>query len=285
MNDKILVIGATGNVGSEIIRLLVEDNHKVVAAVRNPKTAEAMDWKAVQIVRFDYTKPETLQGIFEGVDKMFMISLPFDSRTAEFEIPVIDYAKKWGVNYIVKMSAMGVEYAEQSPMRIVEKHIEASGIPYTLLRPNWFMQNFSGFLASTIKSQEAFYLPADEAKTSFIDARDIAAVAVAALLKDEYRNKAYTLTGPQSLDHYEVAALISEASEKIINYVALSEEQMRQALRAQGWQESAIDYMLVIYQFVRQGFSAPISPDVKSILGRNPISFKQYTEEFAHCWK
>ncbi|MCX6639720.1 MAG: SDR family oxidoreductase [bacterium] len=285
MSGKILIIGATGNVGSELVRLLLEKDERVVAAVRNPKTAEAMHWKAVEVAQFDYTQPETIQGLFDGVEKMFMISLPFDSRAVELELPVIDRAKRAGVRHIVKMSAMGVENVEQAPMRMVEKYLEKSGLDYTFIRPNWFMQNFSAFLVETIKNQGAFYLPAGDAKTSFIDSRDIAAVVSTALTEEGHLGKAYALTGSEALDHHQVAEIISKTISKPVKYIAVSDDDTRKALKAQGWQDSAIEYMIMIYQIVRQGWMATISTTLKDIMGRDPITFEQFAKDHAEVWK
>ena len=201
-------------------------------------------------------------------------------------MPFVDRAKSAGVRHIAYMTARGVEQAEDNPLRKVEHYIERSGVPYTFLRPSWFMQNFSsGFIAPMILGMGGIFLPAADAKTSFIDARDIAAVGIAALTEPGHAGKAYALTGGQAHTYGEAAEILSRAAGKPIRYVALSEADFSGSLAAQGWQPGQIAMFTGLFQGVRQGWAAPTSPDVANVLGRPAITLEQFAQDHAAIWR
>ena len=184
MNETILVTGATGNVGSEVVKQLSIDasNYNIRAGVHSIENANKVHQSdRVKAVRIDYDKIEGLESAFKDVDKLFLLTHP-SSKTIEHESNLITEAKKSGIKHIVKQSIMRADLgADVEAMRLhrqAEKLIEESGIPYTFLRPNEFMQGFINFQGTTIKSNNAFYIPAEDAKVSFVDARDIASVVV-----------------------------------------------------------------------------------------------------------
>ena len=151
-----------------------------------------------------------------------------------------------------------------------------SGVPYTILRPNFFMENFSaGFLASSIREQHAIYLAVAEGKTSFISAEDIA-VAVTAALNQPLTGKEFDLTGPAALDHAEVAKIISQASGWTVVYHSLTEGQMLDGARAQGMPEPIVAYLGMLYSVVRAGLSAGVPNDFETITGRKPMTFEAF---------
>ncbi len=284
MSDKILVTGVTGNVGKEVINQLMAKDLPVRAAARNLDKAESADLKEAEIVLFDYDRLETLEPALTGIGHLFVVPPPVNPRQHELIIPMIDMAVQTGVRHIVNLSAMGAENNEALPLRIAERHIENSGIAYTLLRPNWFMQNCNGFMLGGIREQGGIYVPAGEAKTSFIDIRDIAAAAVEALSTEKHLNRAYTLTGGKALNHYEMAKILSDVTGKNIQYFPMSEEDMRGALQSAGWTDESIEMSIDLYRSVRQGGTEYVSPDVATILGREPITFEQYAHDYAESW-
>jgi uncharacterized protein YbjT (DUF2867 family) len=171
-------------------------------------------------------------------------------------------------------------------LRILEKYIEASGIAYTHLRPNWFMQNFdSGPMFSDIKTTGALHLPAADASISFVDVRDIAAVGFAALTEAHHSGRAYTLTGKESLSYYQIVEKLSGVAGKKISYMSITENIARETLMKAGIPIDLIDRWTDFYRKVRQGLCSPISPDVESVLKRSPISFDQYANDYAASWR
>jgi uncharacterized protein YbjT (DUF2867 family) len=286
MSQNILVIGATGRVGVELVRLLTEKGETVRAATRNPSAASAGLARFSEAVEFDFDRPETFAPALKGVDKVFLIARPGDNHSDKVATPFIDMAMKEGVRLIVNLTAMGVELDDSFMLRLLEKYVEESGIPYVHLRPNWFMQNFnSGPMLADIRSTGGLHLPASDAKLSFIDVRDVAAVAFAALTEPRHTGNAYTLTGGEALDHYEVVGMLSRAAGKTISYVPLSEEVARAALNKAGVAGDLIDRWTNFYRKVREGLCASVTHDVELVLGRPTIAFERYTKDYAALWK
>lgn len=285
MSHKILVIGATGNVGSELTRLLSEKGESIKAATRNPDQYPSLSH--VEPVEFDYDKPATYGPALEGVNRLFMMARNADAQADAVMVPFIDAAQSAGVSHIVLMTAMGVDQApDDVPYRKVERHLINCGLDYTILRPNWFMQNFNpGFFLPMIKTG-ALYLPADEAKTSLIDTRDIAAVAAEALTKPaQHKGQGYTLTGSQAIDYHTATDIVSQVTDREIKYVPIDDETMRQTLMSQGWGQAQVDMMAGLFHMIRQGWTAPVTSTVADILGREPITFEQYAKDNAAAWQ
>ncbi len=282
MSGKILVTGATGKVGSEIVKQLAAQHVAVRAGAHHPDKTKAP--AGVEMAHFDYTDAASIKAALEGVEGLFFMSPPPQVGNDHTAQTVVDLAKQAGVKHIVKLSASGVENNDATPLRADEKIVEASGIPYTHLRPTFFNQNFSTGQAESIKNG-AIYLPAGDGKTGFIDTRDIAAVAVTVFTNPaKHANQAYTLTGTQALDHYEVVEIISKATGKDIKYVAMSDEEYRAMATEQGWPPMIIEMMSSLYGMVRQGWTGGLSSSVREILGRAPITFEQYARNYAQVW-
>jgi uncharacterized protein YbjT (DUF2867 family) len=286
VSQKTLIVGATGRVGSELARLIVEKGEAVRAATRSPSGVLARLPRAVETAEFDFDRPETFAPALGGVAKLFLMARPGDNHADRAAIPLIDLAKKEGVRLIVNLTAMGVEKDDTFTLRIVEKYVEASGIPFVHLRPNWFMQNFdSGPMHADIRATGALHLPAADARLSFIDVRDIAAVALAALTDPRHAGRAYTLTGREALDHFEVAEILSRVSGKTIAYVPLSEEAARAGLAKARVPADLIERWTGFYRVVREGLCAPVTHDAESVIGRPTITFERYARDHAAAWK
>jgi uncharacterized protein YbjT (DUF2867 family) len=286
MLKAILVIGATGRIGSELVKLLTQNGESVRAATRNPSTVSSRFPNTVDVVEFDYERPQTFAPALVGVEKVFLIVRPGDNHSDKAAMPLIDAAKKAKVQRIVDVTAMGVEQDDTFMLRILEKYIEASGISYTHLRPNWFMQNLnSGPMFADIKATGALHLPAADAKISFIDLRDIAAVGFAALTETHHARMAYTLTGKESLSYFQVVEKISRVAGKEISYIPINEDIAREALGKGGIPRDIIERWADFHRKVRQGFCSPVSTDIELVLGRSPILFDQYANEYAASWR
>ena len=285
MSKKILIICATGKVGVELVKLLHQNGAKVRVATRNPSSTLKIFPGSVETVEFDFEKPETFAPSLDGVDKVFLMARPGDNKSDKVAAPFIDEAKRKNIQHIVNLTAIGVEKDDNFMLRILEKYIEASGIPYTHLRPNWFMQNFnSGPMFLDIQKTGALHLPASNAKISFIDVRDIAAAGEAILNEAKHIGKAYTLTGSESIDHFQVAEILSSVAKKNITYIPISDETARIALVKAGVAAEQIERWSNFYQKVRGGFCSLVSDDIVSILNRSPITFKKYAMDYAFSW-
>jgi uncharacterized protein YbjT (DUF2867 family) len=281
-SGAILVTGAAGKLGGAVVRALLEQDVRVIAGTTRPESAVIPG--GAQIVKIDYELPPTVESALKGADGLFLVAPPLDVAAPAKLKPVIEQAGKAGVKHIVFTSALGVDQNEAAPLRVVEKYLMGSGINYTILRPNFFMENFStGFLAPMI-AQGGIFLAAGDGRTSFISVEDIAAVAAAAFKQAVYGAE-YNLTGPAALDHAQVASILSEVSGKTIRYHALTEDAMLQGARDQGLSESAAGYMAMLYQVVRKGWAEGITDDVQKVLGRPPIGFGDFAQKNAAVWK
>ena len=286
MSCKILVTCASGRIGTELVNKLAKAGEKVRAAVRNPSSASRKFDNAVEAFPFDYEKPETFAPAVKEIEKIFLMVRPGDNHSDKAAIPLIDAAVENNVKHIVTLTAMGVEYDEDFMLRKLEKYIEDSGIPFTHLRPNWFMQNFdSGPMYADIQKTGSLHLPAADAKVSFIDVRDIAEAGAEVLKDEKHTGKAYTLTGGESIDHFQAMQIISEAARRKLTYVPLSDETARAALAGSGVAEELIQRWSDFYKRVREGYCAPVSDDLLPLLKGSPITFRQYASDNAGAWK
>lgn len=275
----IFVANANGKVGHEVAKGLIAAGHSVRIGAHTPaKTASA--FKGAEIVAFDYADPASIAAALQGARSVFTAA-PFP-LLPKAEIDLVAAAKAAGVKRIVKLSAMGAEHFPGAPHAAAEAAISASGLEWTFLRPNAFMQNYATLSAEGIRRTAAIYEPAADAATSFVDTRDIAAVAVKALTEPGHNGKAYTLTGPQALDRNAVARALSEASGKTIAYVPVDDAALRNAMA--GAPPVMIELMSALFARIRSGQTATVAPDIREVLGREAISFAQFAKEYAAAW-
>lgn len=285
---KILVTGATGNIGSILVEKLATANVPARALVRSHGKAEGIEKLGLEAVIGDLDKPETLQPALEGIEKVFLLSSP-DPRQAELQSNLIQAAKSAGVSHIVKLSAIGVGGELDSITlgrlhRETEKEIESSGINYTHLRPNGFMQNAFTF-AGMIKSQGTFYAPLGDAKVSYVDARDVASVAFTALTEDGHEGKAYEITGPESLSYDDVARELSLALGREVKYVNVPIAAARGAMLGMGMSEWLANALVELFNHYRDGKAARVTDTVREVTGREPITFSQFARDNAETFK
>jgi uncharacterized protein YbjT (DUF2867 family) len=259
------VTGATGTVGSEVVKQLAaissSSGYNVRATVHSKNKSDQLiqlESEGVEVIDLEYTKPETIEYALNNVDKLFLQTLP-SPNVADICSNIINRAKKNGVKYVVKLSAMGANSEPGSTVLRLHgeegKIIEDSGIPYTFLRPTAFMQNFVTQFGHTIKTQNAFYVPAEHAKMSFIDSRNIASVTAEILTKNNsessrqhYENKAYDITGPDALSYGQAANILSSVAGKKISYVNITEEDARKGMKQIGMGDWFIDIMIELLE-------------------------------------
>jgi uncharacterized protein YbjT (DUF2867 family) len=295
MVDTILVTGATGTVGSEVIKQLLSSpltsNFNIKAAVHSQESAKRVAAeRRVKPVQIDYNKPDTIVTAFKDIDRLFLLT-PFQSNMVELSSNLVNVAKKTGVvKHIVKLSVMGADadpgIAGGRLHRKAENIIEESGISYTFLRPNFFMQNFINFFSQTIKEQDAFYVPAGDGKVSFVDVRDIAGVAVQALLNEsKHGQKAYNSTGPNAISYTQAAEILSNEVGRKIKYLDISEDQAREGMKAIGMDEWFINSMMELFSITRAGYVSDVSPAIEEVTGKKPITFSEFAKDYSRDFK
>jgi uncharacterized protein YbjT (DUF2867 family) len=292
--ETILVMGATGTLGGEVVKQLSSSTPAInikagVHSAQNVKKVK--DGDEVEVVLIDYNKPETLKEALSQVDKLFLLT-PDVPNAHELASNLVIEAKKAGIRHIVKQSVMGADLeADVGTFRLhrqAEEIIEQSGIPFTFLRPNEFMQNFINFHSHFIKNNNAFYLPLEDAKVSLVDVRDIAAVAVKSLTEDrsdKHNNNTYLITGPEALSYYQAAEILSSATDKKISYVNISEEEARGAMKEMGMSDWLINTISELHDYFRKGNASQVSSAVEEVTGKKPISFSQFAKDYAEAFR
>jgi uncharacterized protein YbjT (DUF2867 family) len=288
MGRVTLVTGSTGTLGTEVTRLLAEWGVHVRAAAHTIEKAGKFRDLDVEVVELDYGRPETLDLAFEGVDRLFLLT-PVGSDMVETTARLVDAAMRFGVRHIVKQSVMGageVEAAFMNWHRQAELIVEGADIPFTHLRPNAFMQNFINFQGGSIRKEGAFRLPCGDGRVSFVDARDIAKVAVRAFTDPErHKNSAYAITGPEALSHQEAAMALSKALKREIRYVDVPEESARKAMGGTGMPEWQKDGLLELYGLFKAGRLSAVTPSVREVTGEEPVRFEQFVRDHAGAFR
>jgi uncharacterized protein YbjT (DUF2867 family) len=288
MEETILVTGATGNVGSQVVRQLSSFGVKVRAAVQSKLRAGEIKNTSAELVEMNFNRSETIGAAFKDIQKLFLLT-PFVPDMVDMSKNLVGQAKEANVDHIVKQSAFGSHLEDGITMnklhRQVEKIIESSGISYTFLRPMSFMQNYLG-LSDSIKTRSVFYQPLGDSKTSFVDTRDIAAVAVGALTKSrEHENKAYNVTGPEAVSNYEIANILSEILGRKVTYIDISDDDARKAMKENGMQEWTINSLMELSNFQKAGKASVISKDAEQVTGRKPITFNQFAKDHIETFR
>ncbi len=283
----ILVTGATGTVGREVLKDLAWQDHKVRALVRSGEKGQSLTSTGADIAIGDFTQPESLPAALEGIDKVFLLSV-LDPDQAAIQGNMIDAAKEAGVKHVVRLSALGAR--PDAPISLgkwhyeTEQRLEASGIPWTHVRPHSFMQNLL-LSAQSVASEGKVYSPLSDAKVAMIDARDIAAVCVAALTTEGHEGKAYEITGPEALSYYDVAEKLSAVTDKEVSYVDITPETAKQTMMKSGMPEWTADALNELYAFYRQGKGDQVTTIVKEVTDKDPRAFIDFAAEYAAIFR
>ena len=279
----ILVTGAAGTTGSEVVRLLAAKGVRVRALVRNPDKAKLFHGPGVEVVVADLEKPATLDPVLKGVDKVYLVSSP-DPRVGLLHGNLIESAKRAGVKQIVRLSALGA--ATNSPSQILKWHGEVderlsrSGLSFVILRPHSFMQNLLASRAS-IQSEGKLYAPMKEGKISPIDARDVAACAAAVLTSEGHSGRMYELTGPEALTYATIAEKIGAAIGRTVEYVDVPPDAAREGMIAAGYPAWLAEALGELYSVHASGAAADVSGTVEKLTGKKPRSLDVFAKDFA----
>jgi len=278
----ILVTGATGNVGAEVVHAL-PDKAQFIAGVRNPEKARQQFAEDVQVIAFDFADPETFAPALQGVDRIFLVRPPSITDVAIFE-PLIKAAKETGVQQIVFLSLQGIEKVSFVPHAKIETLIQQSGIPYTFLRAGFFMQNLNTTHRADIAERDELFIPAGKSRTAFIDARDIGAVAAQVLIEPGHENCAYTLTGAEAFSYVEVAEIFTSVLGREIRYPNPSVISFVWRMWRRGYALPQVLVMAFLYTMTRMGQAKSVSAETEMLLGRPPRTLADYVDDYRHCW-
>ncbi len=283
----ILVVGATGTIGREVVKGLMVKAEQVRAMVHDPQKATTAQEPGVEYVTGDLEKPETVTAALQGIEKVFLLS-PENPQMPKLHAKFAAAAKDAGVSHLVRLSILPAN--PDAPLPLAKWHGEAdrsvmeSGVPYTILRPAYFMQNSFGG-GATVASNGTLFSAMGEGKIGHIDARDIADVAVAVLTSEGHEGQSYVLTGPEALSMAEVAARLSTALGKTVEYVDLPPDEAKARIMATGMPEWRADVWVKLAGMISMGIASMVTPAVKDVLGREPRTIDQFASDFAAALK
>lgn len=284
MSSPILITGASGTIGTELVKQLQARGADFAMMSSRPVAAVG----GRPTVFGDFAEPPTLRTAFAGVHTLFLL-FPFTPQSIDLARNAVEAAQAAGVTHIVRSSGVGAEAG--SPVAIadlqgrIDALIENSGIPYTLLRPAGFMQNWVTFHAGQIKAGSYAAANGDRG-ISVVDVRDIAEVAAIVLTQPEaHIGKVYTLTGDEALSTSEQVALIAKAIGRPVRYDPISAEQADASLRELGLDEAQIALFSSLAYVYRQGWAAATSPYVEALTGHTPRRFADFAVEHVSAWR
>lgn len=285
MASTILVTGATGTIGTELVKALANKGVTVRAGVHSIIKGDRLKHlnPDVQLVEIDYHKPESLAVALTGVERFFLLPPPTADQ-AELAGLMLDAARQAGVRQVVQLSAAGVGRDSHTAIdqrhREIEQLVAASGLPHVVLRPEGFMQNFLTQHCETIRDEGKLYMPLAEAQVAYIDVRDIAAAAATLLTTDPaaHASQAYHLTGPAALSGRQVAEALSQATNRTIAYVPVSDDEARAAM--QDLPAERVQELLELYADYRAGHAATVTQEVATLAGHAPHTIQQFAEAY-----
>lgn len=271
-NNKVLVTGATGTIGSRLLQSLHEKGIPAVGATRNPSEANK-HWPQFSFVHFDFTSPESYETALVGVDRVFLLGPPLELQLENLLKPFIDFLNDKGIKRVVYISALGLEKIPNMPFHAnLIQYMKSKSFDLTVLKPSFFAQNFKNYEKDAILHQQVLFQVAGNGKAAFIDANDIARSAAAALADPQHIGKEYALTGPDLYSYADVASILSEVLNKPIQYVNPSPELYKETLAKAGAPSFIADYMIQVYSLIANNQVAEIHSDVEKLTGQKPNS-------------
>ncbi len=283
----ILITGASGTVGRAVLEEVRKAGQPFKAMYRNAEDSRKVS-PGTPTVLADFADKNSLKQALQGIDSAYVVCSPIP-QLVELESNVIDASKECGVRHLVLNSALGAgHYPKSFPgwHRKVEDKLKASGLAYTILRPNGFMQNIITYNAPTIRAQGAFYAAMGEAKTSLIDVRDVASVVAKALMApNEHTGKAYELNGPEAVSNNDVAARISRITGRTVKYVDIPETVQRKSMLDAGLPEWQVTALLELQEYYISGKCAEVTEVLPRLLGRAPRTLDQFLNEFKDSFR
>jgi uncharacterized protein YbjT (DUF2867 family) len=276
----ILVTGASGTVGREVLSEVRKTGKPVLALYRSVEDARSAP-PGVNTVIADFADQAALPKALRGVDTVFLVCSPIP-ELVQLESNMVDACVETGVRHVVLNSALGAgDYDKSFPSwhRKVEDKLKATRLAWTMLRPNSFHQNTVMYFAPSIREQGAYYRSLGNAKLSYLDARDVGAVAAKTLTSDGHIAKVYELNGPEALTSTQVAEKIAKHSGRPVKYVDISMEAQRKAMLEQGLPEWLIAAELDLQQYYANGRGGDVDDVLMGLLGRPPIRLDEYLSE------
>lgn len=279
---KVLVTGATGNVGREVIaNLLTVDEVEVIAGVRYISLARKVFSKQNRLnyVFFDFTDPETYDIALEGIDRVFLLRPPHLTDIDTCFRPFLESMAAHEVKEIVFLSVMGAEKSRLIPHARIERLISETGFDSIMLRPSYFMQNLTTVLLGDIKTRKEIFLPAGRAKFNWIDVRNVGEAAAFCLRNfEQYRNQTFTITGTDTCSFYQVAELLQSTLGWEISYRSANPISFYRVKKKEGLKKAYILIMLILHLIPRFSKPPARTSDYAVIMNKDPYSLQEFME-------
>ena len=279
MAETVLVTGATGMVGRDVAKQLSRKGPAVRAGVRDQMKARKQFGDEIDLVPFDFQDVASFGRALDGVEKVFLLP-PLMPNQVELTNAFVNAAKRVGVRHVVKLSAIGADAAPPYTFgkwhAANEQHIRQSGLGFTFLRPNSFMQNFITYFPP---GDGAIYLPWGNGTASFVDTRDVASVAADVLTNDGHEGKTYTLTGPTALGIADVARILAGAAGRDINYVDVPEAAARNGMLQAGIPKWQVDGIMELHAINKENRWSDVTSDVEKVTGKPATDFAQFARD------
>jgi len=277
---KILVTGASGNVGSYVVKELLKMGEQVVAAGTETGKLDRMFEGKSEVVYVDFTDKSTFDKALKNIDRVFLMRPPHLGKPEDL-YPFIDAMKNRDIKLVSFLSLMGVEKNTIPPHHKIEKYIEKVGIPYAHIRPGFFMQNLSGIHSVEIREKNEIFIPAGKSKTSFIDAADIGLAAAVLLHEPEkYKNSAHTITGPEALDYHQVAEILSSVAGRKIKYARPGFLKYRNYyIKKRKLDKTYVNVTVALYFMTRMGTAEEVTNGFYELTGRKPRTLREFVQD------
>ena len=276
MEQRILVTGATGTVGSEVVHALQSRSIPLVAAVRDGNKAKKQLGENIPTVHFDFEQPRTFEPATQSVSGVFLLGPPMELRLDQLIDPFIDFLHKHKIKRVVYLSAFRAEAMEGLPFHTnVERKLKDLSFDWTVLQPSFFSQNFRNYEYENITERGITYMPAGSGKVGFVDVRDVGELAAEAFADSQHVHQTYVVTGPEALSYDDAAHQLSEVVGKPIQYPAPSPEEFANTLKETGAPEFVATYMNEVYGLIRDGKVDHVSDTIKHVLHRSPTSLHE----------
>jgi uncharacterized protein YbjT (DUF2867 family) len=282
----ILVTGATGTVGSRVVRALIERGHQVRALARDPERARGLFGDAVELAPGDFADPPSIRAALAGVTELFL-SCADDPRRVGWESDTIDAAVSAGVSRIVKLSSLVAEPG--APVAFwdwhgrVEQHLREAEVNAVFLRSSFFMSNLLS-AAEQVAREDRLYAPAGKARIAMIDPRDVGEAAATVLTESGHDGKTLVLTGPEALTYAQVAGELSAATGRDIAFIDVPDEDAKQGMVEAGLPIFVAEQIVRIHAMARQGVAEQCTPTVEALIGTAPRPFARFARDHAHAF-
>lgn len=272
------ITGATGSVGTEVIKALLQQNQQVIAASRHPERSKEQFGDSVKAVHFDFEDASTFAAL-DGADGVFLLGPPLYPDLYKLLTPFTDYLIQQDGQRVVYLSAYGMDNLPELPFhQQMEDKLKQSDLDWRIVRPGFFMQNFGNYERENIEQRKVIFFPAGGGKTGFISTRDIGEAVATLLTEDKHNHQIFTLTGGEAYTHFEVANMLSELQGEPITYANPDEQTYRNALAQAGAPAFVADYMLPVYGLIRKGKVKDLTTDVERLTGQKPESLQSVLE-------